>query len=313
MRPARASFTSGSDMDPALRTAARILPRGYGLSRGLRVPRAAMTLLGRLLAGRDVPVVAVDADVSVRLHRPARLADPTPALLWIHGGGFVMGSARQEDSFCRRLSHLTNVAVAAVDFRLPPEHPYPAPLEDCYTALLWLARQPWVVPSRIAIGGLSSGGGLAAALAFLARDRGEIQPALQLLSQPNLDDRTGSHATGRRRLVWSEGDNRQAWRWYLGGADPAVAVPARRTDLAGLAPAWIGTGSLDLLHDEAVEYGRRLNEAGTPCHVELAHGAFHAFDSIVPNAPVSLALFASQCDQLRAALTDDGSKTRDAN
>ena len=158
-----------------------------------------------------------------------------------------------------------------------------------------------VVPSTVAIGGLSSGGGLAAALAFLARDRGEIQLAFQLLS-PNLDDRTGSQATGRRRLVWSEGDNRQAWRWYLGDADPAVAAPARRTDLAGLAPAWIGTGSLDLLHDEAVEYGRRLHEAGTPCHVEIAAGAFHAFDFIVPDAPVSLTFFASQCDHLRAAL-----------
>ena len=109
------SFTSGPDVDPALRTAARVLPRGYALNRGLAVQRAALTLLGRIRAGRDVPVVAVDADVSVRLHRPARLADPAPALLWIHGGGFVMGSARQEDGFCRRLSHLANVAVAAVD------------------------------------------------------------------------------------------------------------------------------------------------------------------------------------------------------
>jgi len=270
-----------------------------------------MALLGRIGAGRDVPVVTVDANVSVRLHRPARLADPAPALLWIHGGGFVMGSARQEDGFCHKLSHLTSVAVAAVDYRLAPEHPYPASLEDCYAALLWLAQQPWVDPSRVAIGGLSGGGGLAAALAFLARDRCEIQPVFQLLSQANLDDRTGSQATGRRRLVWSEGDNRQAWRWYLGDADPAVAVPARRTDLAGLAPAWIGTGSLDLLHDEAVEYGRRLNEAGTPCHVEIAVGAFHAFDLIVPDATASLAFFASQCDHLRAALADDP-KTRDA-
>ncbi len=215
-----------------------------------------------------------------------------------------MGSARQEDSFCRKLSHLTNVAIAAVDFRLAPEHPYPASLEDCYTALLWLAQQPWVDPSRIAIGGLSSGGGLAAALAFLARDRGEIQPAFQFLSHPNLDDRTGSQPTGRHRLVWSEADNRQAWRWYLGDADPAVAVPARRTDLAGLAPAWIGSGSLDLLHDEALEYGRRLNDAGILCHIEIAVGAFHTFDLIVPNAPVSLTFFASQCDHLRAALAD---------
>lgn len=305
------SYTSGPGVDPALRSAARILPRGYALNRGLVMQRAAMTLLGRIRARRDVPVVAVDADVSVRLHRPARLADPAPALLWIHGGGFVMGSARQEDSFCRRLSHLANIAVAAVDHRLAPEHPYPAPLEDCYAALLWLAQQPWVDPSRVAIGGLSSGGGLAAALAFLARDRGEIQPAFQLLSQPNLDDRTGSQATGRRRLMWSEGDNRQAWRWYLGDADPALAVPARRTDLAGLAPAWIGTGSLDLLHDEAVEYGRRLNKAGTRCHVEIAVGAFHAFDFVVPDAPVSLTFFANQCDQLRAALADHP-KTKDA-
>jgi acetyl esterase/lipase len=114
-----------------------MLPRGYGLNRGLAVPRAAITLLGRIRAGRDVPVVAVDADVSVRLHRPARLADPAPALLWIPGGGFVMGSARQDDGFCRKLSHLANVAVAAVDHRLATQPRIAIWLTGIHTVSRW--------------------------------------------------------------------------------------------------------------------------------------------------------------------------------
>jgi len=118
-----------------------------------------MAALGDLGARRDVEVATVSPDVAVRIHRPGQLADPAPVLLWIHGGGYVMGSARQEDVPCRRLSNRNNIAVAAVEHRLAPEHPFPTPLEDCYSALTWLARQPWVDASRIAIGGPGTGGG----------------------------------------------------------------------------------------------------------------------------------------------------------
>ncbi|MFV8048749.1 alpha/beta hydrolase [Mycobacterium sp. 48b] len=291
-------------VDPELRRAARALPGGYALHRGLGLPRILMNLAGR--AGRldGVDTVVVDRDVTARVHRRADLAVPGPALLWIHGGGTVMGSAAQEDGFCRKLMNFTDVPVVAVDHRLAPEHPYPKPVEDCYSALRWLADQPWVDPARIAIGGASAGGGIAAALALLARDGGEIAPVLQLLVYPMLDDRTGA-ADRSPRVMWSGRDNQIAWQWYLGSANPAVAVPARRTDLAGLSPAWVGVGSLDLFHDESVGYAGRLRDAGVPTHLHIAAGAFHAFDMIVPKASVSERFFASQCRALRSVLIDE--------
>jgi acetyl esterase/lipase len=267
----------------------------------LTVPRALMNLAARAGRRGDVEIATVTDDVAVRVHRSIAVV-PGPALLWIHGGGMVMGSAAQEDRFCRKLMNFTDVAVAAVDHRLAPEHPYPTPLEDCYAALLWLARQPWVDPTRIAIGGASAGGGLTAALAHLARDRGTISPALQMMVYPMLDDRTGARPDGRSRIMWSETDNQLAWQWYLGGVDPQFAVPARRGDLTNLPPAWIGVGTLDLFYDESVIYGRRLREAGIATHVEIVHGAFHAFDLIASNAPVSQRFFASQCRAVRSAL-----------
>ncbi|TDK96398.1 alpha/beta hydrolase [Mycobacterium paragordonae] len=296
------AFTSRHAVDPGLRSIARILPRGYRLHRGLKFPRALMGLAGVTGRERDVPVVAVDENVTVRVHRPAGLPSRAPALLWIHGGGTVMGSAAQEDRYCRKLSYLAGLAVVAVEHRLAPEHPYPAPLDDCYAALLWLQRQSWVDPARIAVGGASAGGYFAAALAQRAHDRGDVRPVFQLLVYPMLDDRTGAKPDGRKRIMWSERDNQLAWQWYLSGADPGEAVPARRADLSGLPPAWIGVGTLDLFHQECVSYAQRLRDAGVPVHEHIAAGAFHAFDLLAPNAPISLSFFASQCRHLRDAL-----------
>lgn len=188
-----------AQIDPELRRIARILPKGYALHRGLAVPRALMALAGYTGRMRGVEVARVNSDVAVRVHRPRGSAPPGPALLWIHGGGTVMGSAAQEDRFCRKLANFTDVAVVAVDHRLAPEHPYSAPLEDCYTALQWLTRQPWVDPARVAVGGASAGGGFAAAVAQLAHDRGDVELALQMLVYPMLDDRTP--AESRRRVM----------------------------------------------------------------------------------------------------------------
>lgn len=136
------AYTSPQVLDPGLRKVARFLPRGYALHRGLKLQRAIMNLMGNAGRIRTVPVAAVNEHVSVRLHRPAGLAGHAPALLWIHGGGTIMGHAAQDDKYLRQLSQLTGVAIAAVEHRLAPEHPYPIPVEDCYAALLWLARQP---------------------------------------------------------------------------------------------------------------------------------------------------------------------------
>jgi acetyl esterase/lipase len=302
------AFTSRQALDPALRKVARFLPRGYALHRGYKFQRAVMQLMGNAGRIRNVPVVAVNQHVTVRLHRPPGLPQRAPALLWIHGGGTLMGTAVQDDRYCRKLSHLTGVAVAAVEHRLAPEHPYPTPVDDCYAALQWLARQPWVDPDHVAVGGASAGGHFAATVAQRAHDREEVELAFQLLVYPMLDDRTGADRNGPRRIMWTESDNQLAWHWYLNGADPVEAVPARRQDLSGLPPAWIGVGTLDLFYEECLEYARRLREAGVPVHEQIVPGAFHAFDVIADRAPISLNFFGSQCYHLKAALAKPDSR-----
>jgi acetyl esterase/lipase len=263
-------------------------------------------VLSELIRGRgpsdDVEVLTLESGAGVRLFRPVGVAGPAPALLWIHGGGFVIGTARQDDPVCRGFSKTLGITVASVEYRLAPEHPYPAPLQDCYAVLTWLAALPAVDPGRVAIGGASAGGGLAAALALLARDRGEVSPAFQLLVYPMLDDRSGAAADKPNYRLWNARANRFGWTAYLGSADPVVAVPARRDDLSGLPPAWIGVGDNDLFHDEDLAYAERLTSAGVPCQVEVVPGVFHGFDLVAPKAPVSQRFFASQCDALRSGL-----------
>ena len=190
-----------------------------------------------------------------------------------------------------------------MDYRLAPEHPYPAPIEDCYNVLTWLAALPDVDADRIAIGGASAGGGLTAGLAFVTRDRGEVRPVLQMLSYPMLDDRSIDPTLDKPGFrLWNTGSNRIGWASFLGDADRATAVPARRDDLAGLPQAWIGVGTLDLFHDEDLRYAERLRASGVPCEVHIAPGAFHGFDRIAPKASVSQAYFESTCAALRGAL-----------
>ena len=289
------------DIHPELRRAARFIPRFTIQPWALPLVRTLSNL--RKPSNAGVEVLTLPSGGGVRLHRPANAKGPTPALLWIHGGGYLFGTAAQDDDVCRQYVTRLGITVAAVDYRLAPEHPYPIPLEDCYSVLTWLARLPGIDPDRIAIGGASAGGGLTAALALLARDRAEVTPVLQVLSYPMLDDRTidpGLDDTGFR--LWNPGSNRIGWQSYLGGADPAVAVPARREDLAGVAPAWLGVGTLDLFHDEDLAYAERLTAAGVPCEVHVAKGAFHGFDRIAAKSSVARAYLESQVASLQQAL-----------
>jgi acetyl esterase/lipase len=296
-----ASDTRANEIHPQLRTVARLLPHQVVYPWSLPVLRR---MPGpRRNSGNGVDVVDLPSGAGARLYRPAGADAATPALLWIHGGGYLLGSPEQDDALCRRYVQRLGIAVAAVRYRLAPEHPYPIPLEDCYRVLLWLAGLPGVDADRIAIGGASAGGGLTAALSFLARDRGEVSPVLQVLSYPMLDDRTVDPALDQPGFrLWNTRSNRFGWTSYLGGADPAVAVPARRTDLAGLAPAWLGVGTLDLFCAEDLAYAARLNAAGVACEVHEVPGAFHGFDGLAPKAAVSQAYFDSTCASLSRAL-----------
>lgn len=291
-----------ADIHPELRRVARFVPRQAVYKWSVPVLRRIERALK--VENAAVEILTLPSGPGVRLYRPARAAGSVPALLWIHGGGYVIGTAAQDDDFCRAFTRKLGIAVAAVDYRLSPEHPYPTPLEDCYSALTWLAELPGIDPGRIAIGGASAGGGLAAALAFLARDRAEIRPVLQLLSYPMLDDRTIDPALDDKGFrLWNTASNRLGWSSYLGGADRSVAVPARREDLSGLPPAWLGVGTLDLFHTEDLAYARRLEAAGVSCEVHEVPGAFHGFDKLAPKASISQAYFESKYASLRRVMS----------
>jgi acetyl esterase/lipase len=296
------------DFHPELERIARFIPRTLVTPYTLPLLRGGERLMTRRMArgaAADVEVLTLGSGVGVRLHRPPGVTGTGPGLLWIHGGGYLIGTAAQDDVVCRRFARELGITVAAVDYRLAPEHPYPIPLEDCYSGLIWLAGLPAVDPARVAIGGASAGGGLAAALALLARDRGEIDVAAQVLVYPMLDDRsaTAEGLDDPNHRLWTQSANRYGWSSYLGDADPNVAVPARRDDLEGLPPAWLGVGTFDLFHDEDLAYAEALQAAGVPCEVEVVQGAFHGFDGVAAKAPVSQSFQRSQIEFLRGALT----------
>jgi acetyl esterase/lipase len=295
---------TSTDIHPDVRRIARFAPRQLVWPTTLPLMRALSRLQGRREPD-DVEVLTLSSGVGVRLFRPTGVMSAGPALLWIHGGGYLIGRAVQDDELCRRFARVVGATVASVEYRLAPEYPYPTPLEDCYSALAWLAGLPAIDPARVAIGGASAGGGLAAALALLARDRGEVPVAAQLLVYPMLDDRTVERdgLDNAWHRLWNQSSNRFGWASYLGDADPDVAVPARHEDLGGLPPAWIGVGTLDLFHDEDLAYAERLRAAGVPCQVEVVPGVFHGFDGLAPKAEVSQSFFKSQCALLREAFT----------
>jgi acetyl esterase/lipase len=248
---------------------------------------------------RDFSEHVLGPGTSVWAHRP-RHPVAGRAVLWIHGGGYRTGSAVFDAALLRAYADETRALVVAVDYRLAPEHPFPAPLDDCQAAYRWLVDQEGVDPALVVIAGASAGGGLAAALVQSLRDQGAVRAAGQVLGYPMLDDRTalrrdldGAH------LIWPNDVNRVAWQEYTGhepgsAAVPPYAVPGRTEDLAGLPPAWIGVGTADLFCAEDVGYAARLADAGVEVQVEVVTGAFHGFDIMKPDAEVSRAFVAAQ-------------------
>lgn len=218
---------------------------------------------------------------------PGRTLDA--AILQMHGGGTIMGCADISSVNNAALARDLGVLVVSVDYRLAPETPYPGALEDCLAAYDWLlsaAGELGIDRNNIIVAGESAGGLLAAAVALAARDSGRQPPRLQLLSYPMLDHRTGSDAwpgvPGTGEHIWSRHHNRYAWSAFGRGVAEATGCfsPAIAEDLAGLPPAWIGVGSLDLFLGENIEYAKRLAIAGTAVELKIYKGAFHAFDMV---------------------------------
>jgi acetyl esterase/lipase len=260
----------------------------------------------------DVLVEEIPVDGgALKVYRPAAQTGTVPALVWCHGGGYIGGAAEQDDATNIRFVQELGIVVASIRYRLAPRHPSPAATDDAYAGLLGLvahASRLGVDLSRVAIGGASAGGGLAAGLVLMAHDRGEVDVAFQLMVYPMLDDRTVLRAdlSSLTVRVWTAKSNRFAWESYLGVApgSPSVsayAAPARRESLAGLPPTWIGVGTLDLFHDEDLVYASRLREAGVPVSVLEVPGAFHGFDALFRKAPVTRSFWQAQADALRGA------------
>lgn len=242
--------------------------------------------------------------VPVRIYRPAGLTGPVPALVYLHGGGFMLGDLELVHPAALRFADQAGVQVITVDYRLAPEHPFPAGLEDTYTVFSWAVRHAEeldIVPERIGVGGESAGGGLAAATALLARDRGGPIPCFQCLAFPELDDRldTVSARTFVDTPRWNRTSAEVSWQSYLGaiaepGADDVspFAAPARAADLAGLPPAFVSVCEFDPLRDENLTYAHRLIEAGVRTELCFYPGTFHACHTL--SAAVSRRMIADQ-------------------
>jgi acetyl esterase/lipase len=282
-------------VDPELRPLLDIFPTQRLTAEGLAESRARMLPFtveddGSVDLQRvSVPGPAGAPDIGLHIYRPRDARGVLPCIYHIHGGGYVIGAAEDMEFRHRPLVAELGCALVSVDYRLAPETRFPGAIEDCYAGLGWTiahARELGIDPARLGVMGESAGGGLAAALALLVRDRGEYQLAFQHLIYPMLDDRTCTspdpHAFAGE-FVWHAHNNHFGWSALLGcepgneGVSPYAAA-ARAESLAGLPPAYIATGALDLFLDEDMDYARRLMRAGVPTELHVYPGAYHGFD-----------------------------------
>jgi acetyl esterase/lipase len=246
---------------------------------------------GIAITEEHVPGPAGAPEVRVVIYRPVEAGGLLPVFFHIHGGGLILGTPELNRAGSIDIAKTYQAVVMSVDYRLAPETPFPGPIEDCFAAFQWMtanAKRLGIDTGRIVVGGESAGGGLTAALAILARDRGAAPIARQMLVYPMLDDRscTSYEHPFVGEFVWTRASNDYGWRSYLGrapgGKDVSpYAAPARLEDFRGLPPAFIATGALDLFLDEDLDYARRLVRAGVPTELHVYPGAFHAFDMIV--------------------------------
>jgi len=254
-------------------------------------------------------------DLLLRIYVPENSVGPLPGLLWIHGGGYMVGSVAQDDFHCRSMAKNCGCVVASVEYRLAPETPHPGPLHDCYAGLLWFikhAEQFDVDRERIAIGGISAGGGLSACLGLFARDRAEVKVAFQLLLCPMLDDSNVKQASEGLpdTLLWSRESNLIGWRSLLGkepgGENVSMyAAASRATDLSDLPPTFIGVGEIDLFADENIDFARRLIAAGVATELHVYPGGYHAFEVFASQSTLAQQFVRDRDSALCRALGSD--------
>lgn len=276
-------------IDPELEPLLARMPARPFSTETLEADRAAMRGVWAVAGPPDDDGVRRTERDGAVVFEPVERTGPVPALLFVHGGGFIGGTADNGAPFTRRIVRELGIVVVSVDYRLAPEARYPSQLEDCYEALRWMHTDPdlGIDTARIAVEGVSAGGALAAALTLLARDKAEFPPLVhQSLIYPMLDDRPDATepdgATGE--IAWFRESDAFGWAALLGadvvgGPDvPAYAAPARATDLTGLPPTYIGAAALDFLVYQNLDYAKRLIAAGVPTRVEVYPRTFHGFD-----------------------------------
>ena len=271
------------------------LPARRAAQRPASVPVDAvrdMSTHGPAVAAEDRDVIVPDAGppVRVRIYRPTAMATcdvTSPGILYIHGGGMIYGDLDAEDDDARFLAVATGAVVVSVDYRLAPEHPYPAAVADCVTTLEWVAAHApelHVDPARIAVFGGSAGGCLAIATALHARDHAGPALVLVMAPYPMLDNANDSPSSQEITDlgVWDRADNVEAWQLYLAQRPPGpYAVPARTNDLRGLPPTFLDVGTVDLFRDETIAFAQRLAQAEVPVELHVHPGAYHANECIV--------------------------------
>ena len=257
---------------------------------------------------RTVPGPEGAPDISVRVYHPVNAPGPLPGVYFIHGGGMILGNVEGESAVAEQVCEQVGAVVVSVEYRLAPEDPHPAPAEDCYAGLVWMARNAAGLgfdPGRLAVYGGSAGGGLAIAMALLARDRGFPAIRFQMPIYPMIDhtNETPSSHEITDVGVWDRKGNVEAWDWYLGGGKPDYyAAPALAEDLSGLPPTFIDVGTCDLFRDEDIAFATRLMQAGVPTELHVNPGAYHASEVLAPQAALSRRIWERRFDALRRAL-----------
>lgn len=258
---------------------------------------------------RQIPTFDPEIEMTVRLYTPVGPRHLRPAVVFFHGGAFVLGDLESEHPRCLRYSADAGCVVVSVDYRLAPEHPFPAGPEDCYTALCWVeehARELGIDRARVAVAGSSAGGALAAAVCLMSRDRGGPTLALQMLIYPVLDDRmsTASMRTFVDTPIWDTLNTVAMWDQYVPDRAEvsSYAAPAREENLAALPSAYILSAEFDPLRDEAIAYALRLLQAGVSVELHQVAGAYHGFDQQVADAAISRRALSDQIHHLKRFL-----------